>query len=149
MKTVQVKTQQQQQQPFYSPLSGTTRVGQYEKKHSPSPTHHPDHHPIPTSPPSTTINSITLAQTMRPPIPPHNLSPRPLVHLPGSGASTPHSIHFSTQPVPSSRSTCTCPQNCNLSHCSINIISSIPSLSFNSLLGTLVFYLNKQELIRR
>ena len=35
---------QQQQQPFYGPLSGTTRVSQYQKKHSP--THHPEHHPI-------------------------------------------------------------------------------------------------------
>ena len=35
---------QQQQQPFYGPLSGTTRVSRYQKKHSP--THHPDHHPI-------------------------------------------------------------------------------------------------------
>ena len=32
------------QQPFYGPLSGTTRVSQYQKKHSP--THHPDHHPV-------------------------------------------------------------------------------------------------------
>ena len=30
-----------QQQPFYDPLSGTTRVSRYQKKHSP--THHPDH----------------------------------------------------------------------------------------------------------
>ena len=30
--------------PFYGPLSGTTRVSRYQKKHSP--THHPDHHPI-------------------------------------------------------------------------------------------------------
>ena len=36
--------QQQQQQPFYGPLSGTTRVSRYKKKHSP--THHPDHYPI-------------------------------------------------------------------------------------------------------
>jgi len=36
--------QQQQQQPFYGPLSGTTQVSRYQKKHSP--THHPDHHPI-------------------------------------------------------------------------------------------------------
>ena len=36
--------QQQQQQSFYSPLSGTTRVSRYQKNHSP--THHPDHHPI-------------------------------------------------------------------------------------------------------
>ena len=34
----------QQQQPFYGPLSGTTQVSRYQKKHSP--THHPDHHPI-------------------------------------------------------------------------------------------------------
>jgi len=33
--------QQQQQQPFYGPLSGTTRVSWYQKKHSPI--HHPDH----------------------------------------------------------------------------------------------------------
>ena len=32
------------QQPFYGPLSGTTQVSRYQKKHSP--THHPDHHPI-------------------------------------------------------------------------------------------------------
>jgi len=35
---------QQQQQSFYGPLSGTTPVRWYQKKHSP--THHPDHHPI-------------------------------------------------------------------------------------------------------
>ena len=37
-------TSQQQQQSFYGPLSGTTRVSHYQKKHSP--TDHPDHHPI-------------------------------------------------------------------------------------------------------
>jgi len=31
-------------QPFYGPLSGTTRVSRYQKKHSP--THHPEHHSI-------------------------------------------------------------------------------------------------------
>jgi len=35
---------EQQQQPFYGPLFGTTRVSWYQKKHSP--THHPDHHAI-------------------------------------------------------------------------------------------------------
>jgi len=35
---------QQQQQPFYGPLSRTTQVSWYQKKYSP--THHPDHHPI-------------------------------------------------------------------------------------------------------
>jgi len=33
-----------EQQPFYGPLSGTTQVSRYQKKHSP--THHPDHYPI-------------------------------------------------------------------------------------------------------
>ena len=33
-----------QQQFFYSPLSETTRVNRFQKKHSP--THHPDHHPV-------------------------------------------------------------------------------------------------------
>jgi len=32
------------QQLFYGPLSRTTRVSRYQKKHSP--THHPDHHPV-------------------------------------------------------------------------------------------------------
>ena len=32
------------QQSFYGPLSGTTQVSWYQKKHSP--THHPDNHPI-------------------------------------------------------------------------------------------------------
>ena len=35
------ETTTQQQQPLYGPLSGTTRVSRYQKKHSP--THHPDH----------------------------------------------------------------------------------------------------------
>ena len=38
-----VRTQIQQQQQFYGPLFGTTRVSRYQKKHSR--THHPDHHP--------------------------------------------------------------------------------------------------------
>jgi len=39
-----MKTTTKQQNPFYGPVSGTTRVSQYQKKHSP--THHPDHHPV-------------------------------------------------------------------------------------------------------
>jgi len=38
------RNNRQQQQPFYGPLSRTTRVRRYQKKHLP--THHPDHHPI-------------------------------------------------------------------------------------------------------
>jgi len=39
--TEHTHAQQQQQQPFYGPLSGTTPVSRYQTKHSP--THHPDH----------------------------------------------------------------------------------------------------------
>jgi len=38
------RQQQQQQQPFYGPLSRTTQVSQYQKKHSPTHTN-PDHQP--------------------------------------------------------------------------------------------------------
>jgi len=57
--------QQQQQQPFYGPLSGTTQVRWYQKKHSP--THHPDHNPIFVSffhLPRSTL-SITSIRAMR------------------------------------------------------------------------------------
>ena len=37
-----VTLRQQQQQPFYGPLTGTTWVSWYQKKHSP--TYHPHHH---------------------------------------------------------------------------------------------------------
>ena len=57
----------------------------------------------------------------------------------GLELSTSYSIHFFTQSVSSFRSTC--PYHHNLFCCSINIISSIPSLSLNSLLGTLSFTL--------
>ena len=49
--------------------------------------------------------------------------------------STSYSTHFFTQSVSSFRRTC--PYHCNLFCCIINIISSIPSLSLNSLLETL------------
>jgi len=39
----QQQLQSYTQRPFHGPLSGTTRVSRYLKKHSP--THHPDHHP--------------------------------------------------------------------------------------------------------
>ena len=130
------QTQQQQQQPFYGPLSGITRVSQYQKIHSP--THHPDHHPVFISffrlPRSIAYSLFKLhawqsfcATSL------HVLFGLPL----GLEPSTSYSIHFFTQSLSSFRSTCPC----NLFCCSINIISSIPSLSLNSLLGTL-FYLN-------
>jgi len=125
---------QQQQQQFYGPLSGTTRVSPYQKKHSP--THHPDHHPIFISlfhlPRSIAFSLFKLrAWQSFCTTPLHVLYGLPL----GLEPSTSYSIHFFTQSVSSFR--ITCPYHRNLFCCSINIISCIPSLSRNSLLGTL------------
>ena len=57
----------------------------------------------------------------------------------GLEPSISYSIHFFTQSVFSFCSTC--PYHHNLFCCSINIISSIPNLFLNSLLGTLFFTL--------
>ena len=127
-----------QQQPFYGPLSGTTRVSRYQRKHSP--THHPDHHPVfisffhlPWSIASSLFKlrawqSFCTASF-------HVLFGLPL----GLEPSTSYSIHFFTQSLSYFRSTC--PYHRNLFCCSINIISSIPSLSLKSLLGSLSFTL--------
>jgi len=88
--------------------------------------------------PSTTIHSIILVQITCLTIfaqPLSMSSGLPLALEP----STSYSIHFFTQSLSSFRSTC--PYNHNLFCCSINIVSSIPSLSPNSLLGTLSFTL--------
>ena len=62
----------------------------------------------------------------------HNLSPSlPL----GLAPSTSYTIHFFTQSLSSFHSTCSYYRN--LFCCSTEIISCNPSLSFNSLLGTL------------
>jgi len=116
---------QQQQQPFYGPLSRTTRVSRYQKKHSP--THHPDHHPIFIRffhlPRSITSSLFKLRawQSFC------TTSFHVLFGLPfGLEPSTSYSIHFFTQSVSSFRSTCPCHHN--LFCCSINIIFS-PLLS--------------------
>ena len=115
----------------------TTRVSRYQKKHSP--THHPDHHPIFISffhlPRSIySLFKLRAWQSFC------TTSFHVLFGLPlGLEPSTSYSIHFFTQSVSSFRSTC--PYHCSLFCCSINIISSIPSLSLNSLLGTLSFTL--------
>jgi len=107
----------QQQQTFYGPLSGTTRVSRYQKKHSP--THHPDHHPtfisffhLPRSIAfslfklrawqsfGTTCFYVLFGLTF------------------GLEPSTSYSIHFFTQSVSSFHNTC--PYHCNLFCCSIN-----------------------------
>jgi len=125
----------QQQQPFYGPLSGTTRVSRYQKN---SPSHHPDHHPIFISffhLPQSIASSLFKLRAWQSFC---TTSFHVLFGLPlGLEPSTSYSIHFFTQSVSSFHSTC--PYHRNLFCCSINIISSIPSLSLNSLLGTLSF----------
>ena len=90
--------QQQQQRPFYGPLSGTTRVSRYQKKHTP--THHPDHHPIFISflhlPQSiaSSLFKLRASQSFC------TTSLHVLFGLPlGLEPSTSYSIHFFTQSV--------------------------------------------------
>jgi len=57
------KNHQQWQQPFYGPLSGTSWVSQYQKKHSPTHSHLSDHQrSFYQLAPSITIHSILLVQ---------------------------------------------------------------------------------------
>jgi len=112
----------QQQQPFNGPLSGTTRVSQYQKKHSP--THHPDHRPIFISffhlprPIACSLFRLRAWQSFC------TISFHVLFGLPlGLEPSTSYSINFFTLSVSSFRSTC--PHHRNMFSCSINIISSI------------------------
>jgi len=123
------------QQPFCGPLSGTTWVSWYQKKHSP--THHPDH-PIFISffhLPWSIASSLFKLHAWQ-------FFCTTSVHVLfglalGLEPSTSYSIHFCTQSLSSFRNTC--PYHRNLFCCSINIMSSIPSLCLNSLLGTLSF----------
>jgi len=124
------------QQPFYGPLSGTTRVSQYQKKHSP--THHPDHHPIFISCfhlPRSIASSLFKLHAWQSFC---TTSFYVLFGLPlGLEPSTSYSVHFFTKSVFCFR--CICPYHRNLFCCSINIILSIPGqlLTWNS-----IFYLN-------
>jgi len=127
------------QQPFYGPLSGTTRVSWYQKKHLP--THHPDHHPIfisffhlPRSIASSLFKLCAWQSFCTTSF--HVLFGLAL----GFEPSTSYSIYLFTQSMSSFRSTC--PYHRNLFCCSVNIISSISSLSLNSLLGTTTVPLN-------
>jgi len=131
--------QQRQQQPFYSPLSGTTRVSWYQKKHSPS--HHPDHHPIfiilfhlPRSIACSLFKLCAWQSSCTTSL--HVLFGLPL----GLEPSASYSVHFFTQSVSSFHSIC--PYHRSLFCCSINIMSSIPSLCINSLLINLQLYNN-------
>ena len=87
---------QQQQRPFYGPLSGTTRVSRYKKKHSP--THHPDHHPIFITffhPPRSIASSLFKLHSWKSFC---TTSLHVLLGLPlGLEPTTSYSIHFFTQ----------------------------------------------------
>jgi len=102
-----------------------------------TPTHHPDHHPIfsffhlPRSTASSLFKLCAWQSFCTTSL--HLLFRLPL----GLEPATSHSIHFFTQSVSSFCNTCL--YHRNLFCCSINIISPIPSLSLNSLLGR---YLN-------
>ena len=96
---------QQRQQPFYCPLSGTTKVSRYQKKHLP--THHPDHHPIFISffhlwrSIASSLFKLRAWQSFC------ATSFHVLFGLPlGLEPSTSYSIHFFTQSVSSFCSTC-------------------------------------------
>ena len=114
-------------QPFNGLWSGTTRVGQYQKEHSPT-------HTLPdlrTSSyqlsPFTTIHSILFVQFTCLTVVSDNLSPGPLWSSSWSWTSTSYSMHFFTQSSYSFRSTC--PYQRSLFCCNTNAMSSIPSLS--------------------
>jgi len=117
----------------YGHLSRTTRVSRYQKKHSP--THHPDRpvfisfFHLPRSIASSLFKLRAWQSFCTTSL--HVLFGLPL----GLEPSTSYSIHFCTQSLSSFCNTC--PYHCSLFCCSINIISSIPSLPLNSLLGTL------------
>jgi len=90
--------------------------------------------------PSTTIHSILLVQFTCLAIFLYNLFPCPLWSTSWSGAL--HLIfHTFLHPITSFFCS-TYPYHRNLYCCSINIISSIPSLSLNSLLGTFILTLH-------
>ena len=127
--------QQQQQQSF---LSRITRVSRYQKKHSPI--HYPDHYPIfiiffhLLRSIASSLFKLRAWQSFC------TNSLHVLFGLSlGLEPSTSYSIHFFIQSVSSFRNMC--PYLRNLFCCSTKVISSIPSRSLNSLLGTLPFTL--------
>ena len=123
-------------QPFNGPLSGTTRVGRCQKKHSPTHTHPDDRTSFISFLDllwSIASSSLCAWQSFL------TTSLQDLFGLPlGLGPSTSYSMHFFTQ---SSCFRSTCPYHGSLFCCNINAMSSIPSLSLSSLLGSLSFSL--------
>ena len=116
--------------PFYGPLSGSTPVSRYKKKHSST-------HTPPAHQPSLSASSI-YREPWHHPCSFHifgNLcttSNDVLFGLPmGLEPSTSYSIHFFTQSLSSFCNTC--PYHRNLFCCSNDVMPTIPSLSLNSL----------------
>ena len=118
----------QQQQPFNSRLSGTTRVGRYQKKHSPAHTHPGQRTSVITflhlqRSTASSFFSLCAWQSSR------TTSFQVLFGLPlGLEPSTSYSMHFFTQSSSSFRSTC--PYQRSLFCCNINAMSSTPSLGW-------------------
>jgi len=120
------RQRQQQQQPFNGLWSRTTRVGRYQKKHSPTHTH-PDHRPAFNTllrlqrSIASSLFSLRVLQSSR------TTSLRVLFGLPlGLGRSTSYSIHFFTQSSSSFRSTC--PYQRSMFCCNTSAMSSTLSL---------------------
>ena len=108
-----------QQQPFNSRLSGTTRVGGYQKKHSPAHTHPCQHTSFVTflhlqRSTASSLFSLRAWQSSR------TTSFQVLFGLPlGLEPSTSYSMHFFTQSSSSFRSTCPYQRSlfcCNILH---------------------------------
>ena len=114
-------------QPFNGLWSGTTRVGRYQKKHSPTHTH-PDHRiffiiflHLQRSV-SSTVFILRAWQSSR------STSLQVLFGL--GPSSTSYSIHFFTQSLSSFRSIC--PYQRSLFCCNTSAMSSIPSVSLST-----------------
>jgi len=126
-------------QPFNNLWSWTTRVGQYQKKHSPTHTH-PDRR-------TSFIIFLHLQRSMASSLfilrawqSSQTTSLQVLFGLSlGLGPSTSYFIHFFTQSSSSFHSTS--PYHRSLFCCKTNAMSSVPSLSLSSLLGSLSFSL--------
>jgi len=124
------------QHPFYGPLSGTTQVSRNQKKHPPTIWTIIQSISFFHLPRSITSSLFKLCAWQS--FCTTSLHVLFVISL-GLEPSTLYCTHFFTQSMSCFRSTC--PYHRNLFCCTINIMLSIPSLSLNSLLGTLSFTL--------
>ena len=121
-----VQQQQQQQLPFNGRLSATTRVGRYQKKHSPAHTHPGQRTSFITllhlqRSMASSLFSLHVWQSSR------TTSFQVLFGLPlGLEPSTSYSMHFFTQSSSSFRSTCPYQRSlfcCNIMLCHLHLVS--------------------------